>query len=478
MTNKKGLGAFDFFTIGFGAIVGVGWAVTVNSWMTAAGGPLPAAIGFILTSLMILPVALCYAELSPMLPVAGGSVAFAYKAFGKKTAFVSGWAATIAFMAVLPWEAIYINDILAMLIPSVEGGKILYYVLGSPIYLRSLLIGLCCAVVIFLINWFGAKSSAILQKVLCFVLLASIVLTLFFSLLKADIHNLTPVYENVGTGNHNNFFGGALAMLALAPFFLFGFETIPQGIEDAQGDIKQVGKTIAIAMLAACLTYATILVTVGVALPWQETAAMPTPAASNVMATIYPGFLGKFLWAFILVGVLCGLVTTWNAFFIATPRLLLGMSRAGLLPASFAKIHPKYGTPSFALIVCGIASAVGPFLGTSVISTLTSVTSAALLISWFNDVRALIHLRKAEPELLRPYRLPFGKLIATIGAVMCVVLFIMVVVPVFPSYMGHIGMVVLVVWTVLGFIFYKVMDSRSSGVSEEERKAALFARMK
>ena len=71
--EKKGVSVFDFFTIGFGAIVGVGWAVIVNSWMASAGGPIPAALGFLITMLMVLPIAMCYAELCPMIPVAGSS---------------------------------------------------------------------------------------------------------------------------------------------------------------------------------------------------------------------------------------------------------------------------------------------------------------------------------------------------------------------------------------------------------------------
>lgn len=70
--TTKGLSPFDFFTIGFGAIVGVGWALSLNRWMANSGGPIPAAVGYLLVLVMMVPVALCYCELTPMLPVAGG----------------------------------------------------------------------------------------------------------------------------------------------------------------------------------------------------------------------------------------------------------------------------------------------------------------------------------------------------------------------------------------------------------------------
>ncbi|MBO4461514.1 MAG: hypothetical protein J5749_01385 [Lachnospiraceae bacterium] len=111
--NKKGVGALDFFCIGFGAIVGVGWAVSINNWMANCGGPVPAALGYIMALVMMIPIALVYCELVPMLPVAGGGMAFAYKAFGEKISLISGWAAFGAFVSIIPWEAIQITTMLS-----------------------------------------------------------------------------------------------------------------------------------------------------------------------------------------------------------------------------------------------------------------------------------------------------------------------------------------------------------------------------
>ena len=118
--EKKGVSALDFFCIGFGAIVGVGWAVSINNWMVNSGGPVPAAVGYLLCLLIMVPFGLVYAELVPMLPVAGGGSAFAYAAFGEKVSFLSGWAAFGAFVAIIPWEAIQITDVLGYLFPALK----------------------------------------------------------------------------------------------------------------------------------------------------------------------------------------------------------------------------------------------------------------------------------------------------------------------------------------------------------------------
>ena len=87
--EKKGMGAIDFFCIGFGAIVGVGWAVSINGWMSSCGGPVPASLGYLMVLLIMVPFGLVYAELVPLLPVAGGGSAFAYAAFGEKISFLA-----------------------------------------------------------------------------------------------------------------------------------------------------------------------------------------------------------------------------------------------------------------------------------------------------------------------------------------------------------------------------------------------------
>lgn len=104
MEKKKGVSAIDFFCIGFGAIVGVGWAVSINSWMSGSGGPLPAAAGYLVAMILMVPIALCYCELCTMLPVSGGGMAYAFRAFGDRIAFISGWAAFGAFITIIPWR--------------------------------------------------------------------------------------------------------------------------------------------------------------------------------------------------------------------------------------------------------------------------------------------------------------------------------------------------------------------------------------
>ena len=234
--TKKGLGTFDFFCVGFGAIVGVGWAVSLNKWMASAGGPVPAALGYLITLVLMVPVGLCFAELVPMLPVAGGTTAFTYRAFGEKASYVAGWLTLGAFLTLMPWEAIYVVDIASILFPALKAGAPLYVLAGSDIYLGHIVVGTIIALFFFYINYKGADLAAGLQKVLCIFLIGVGVLSMVCGLVKFDVNNLMPVYENIGTSAHNSMFGGMFAILATSPFFLCGFENIPQAVEDAGGE--------------------------------------------------------------------------------------------------------------------------------------------------------------------------------------------------------------------------------------------------
>ncbi len=483
MSNKgektAGIGAFDFFCIGFGAIVGVGWAVSINKWMANCGGPIPAAVGYLIALVMMIPVALCYCELTPMLPVAGGGMAFAYKAFGEKISFISGWAAFGAFVTIIPWEAIYVCDILSILFPVLKAGEPLYVLAETPIYIGNIVLGTLFSLALFGINWKGASASAGVQRILCILLLGAGLLAMIASLIKFNPANFQPIYENVGRGSHNNFMGGAMAILASAPFFLAGFETIPQGVEEASGDISSVGKTVVMSVGLACLFYAALLFCLGGAMPWQDFYGLESPAASNMFKIIYDGGVGTALYVIILLGAVCGLLTTWNGFMMASPRLLMSMARANMVPKIFANQHPKFNTPTVGLISCLILSIAGPFLGMGLIDPLTSFSAAGFVVSWTITSFCVVRLRQTEPNMERPYKIPGGSAMAWFAGIVMAIVLVLLFVPlaVNPVYMGDMAVYLFIAWMVIGIVLYLATAPQRNAIPENERAASLFAKM-
>jgi APA family basic amino acid/polyamine antiporter len=113
------LGGIEYFTLGFGTMVGAGWLVILDDFLRR-GGPLGGALGFTLGALVLLPIGLTYARLVARLPDAGGEVAFAELVFPRSVGFVTGWFVILAYLVVCPWEAVAIGKLLARVAPGLD----------------------------------------------------------------------------------------------------------------------------------------------------------------------------------------------------------------------------------------------------------------------------------------------------------------------------------------------------------------------
>lgn len=472
--EKKGVSALDFFCIGFGAIVGVGWAVSINNWMVNSGGPVPAAVGYLLCLLIMVPFGLVYAELVPMLPVAGGGSAFAYAAFGEKVSFLSGWAAFGAFVAIIPWEAIQITDVLGYLIPGLKVGK-LYTIMESDIYLSTVIIGAIFSILLFLLNKRGLSSAASLQKILCVFLVGAAIIGAIAALVKGDVANLQPMYDNsLKEVTHKSFMGGAFSIITAAAFFLAGFETIPQGVEEAGGDIKSVGKTVVLSVGLACVFYAILLFCFGVGYKWEAFYQLENPAAANMFKIIYSGGAGTFLYWLITVGALAGLFTTWNGFFTASANLLMAMGRSRMIPAFFAK-QDKNGVAINGLYLVLIISLIGPFLGAKMIDTVTCFSATAFVLSWMISSLSLLRLRKTMPNANRPFKLATP--IAVWAGIVGVIFFFGMLFPFTPFYAGKQAVIVFVVYIVIGIVLHLASGGQRKQLSAHERMKNMFGNL-
>ena len=476
-TKKGGIGAFDFFCIGFGAIVGVGWALSVNRWMANSGGALPASMGYIFCLIIMVPVALCYCELVPMMPVAGGGAAFAYKAFGQNVSFISGWAAFGGFVTIVPWEAIYVCDIASILFPVLKSGEPLYVIADSGVYIGHIILGTVFSLLLFYANWRGLVTSAFVQRILTIILIGCGLLAMIVALTKFDPINFQPLYENIGRGSHHSFFGGMMAIMMTAPFFLAGFETIPQGVEDASGTVTSVGKTVVLSVSCACLFYALMLFSMGGAYHWQDFWANGTfgsPAAGLLMLKIFPGGEGTTLYFILLIGAICGMLTTWNGFFLASPRLLMGMARANMIPKVFAKQHPVSKTPTVGLTFVLVLSLLGPFLGMGLVDPLTSFAGAGFVLSWAITSFCVVKLRKSMPDAERPYKIPGGSATAWFAGIVMSIFFVCFFIPGTPVFLESMAIILFIAWMVVGGALYFGSASQRNAIPVEQRVAALF----
>ena len=232
-----------------------------------------------------------------------------------------------------------------------------------------------------------------------------------------------------------------------------------------------------LSIIMACLFYALLLFCIGAAWPWQDFYLnTESPAAANVFAKIFAGSaMGNVMYILLCAGALCGLLTTWNSFFMGTANLMMALARTHMLPFALSKRSAKTGTPVNALIVCLVASIVGPFLGLGLIDPLTTFSAAAYVVSWGLAAFCLIKLRKTEPNLPRPYKIPGGLPMAWFAALSMVAILIMMFIPGTPAYIGGMAVKMFLAWCVVGVAMFLATAPSRNQKSPEERYNNLFA---
>jgi amino acid transporter len=407
---QKGIGKAAMFSLAFGSMIGVGWVTAMGSWLSNAG-PLGAIIAFALGGLLMLAIGFCYAEVTSTLPLSGGEVAYAYKAYGTSKAFIVGWFLVFGYLSVSAFEAVSISKVFSYLIPSFDYLQ-LYSVNGSPIYFSHIALSAVFVLIISSINYTGVKNSARLQVGLTILFISLTFIFVICGMLMGDWKNLNPLFS----GNNSFSISAGIAMvLVTVPFWFVGFDTIPQAAEEAKENIsaKTIGLLIPLSIVAAVSFYILLIISTSIAAPWTEIIDDKLPTAKAFEIATESPFLVKL----ILVTALVGLLTSWNGFFLAGSRVLFAMGRGKIIAPFLGKSHINYKTPYNAVIFSGIVTFVASLMGPGAMLALVNVGSLCIVIAFFGVSASFLTLRKKFPDLHRPYKTAGGRLLGFIGMV-------------------------------------------------------------
>ena len=468
---KKELTLFNFFTIGFGALIGTGWVLLVGDWMVLGGGPVPAMIAFAIGAVFLVPIGMCFGELTAAIPISGGIIEYVDRTFGRKAGFFTGWMLLLGNAPLCPWEAIAISTLLTdrfaefpalAWLRSVK----LYTILGADVYLWPTVIALGFAALVIWLNFRGAGAAAKLSSFLTKALLAGMVLAMGISFATGSPENAMPVFSQVtdaaggASTEATSLLGGIVAVLVMTPFFYAGFDTIPQQAEEASEDIdwKKFGLIPAIALLASGVFYLICIYSFGTLIDWHEFVRSSVPALAVLQR------ISLFFYVAMLVIATLGPLGPMNSFFGASTRLMLAMGRKGMLPESFARIDPASGTPRQALVVMGALTLVGPFLGRNMLVPLTNVASLGFIFACTMAGVACWRLRDTEPDLPRPYRVNGGKFGIGCAVAAGAVIIALMVVPTSPAALSGVEWAITLGWIAIGAVLLALFGSRSSAV--------------
>ena len=457
MTQKKSefnkvLNAWDILVIAFGAMIGWGWVVSTGGWIEK-GGVIGAALGFAIGGIMIFFVGLTYAELTAAMPQCGGEHVFSYWAMGSTGSFICTWMIVLGYVSVACFEDCAFPTIITYLWPGFLKGY-MYTVAGFDIYASWLITAIVIAFLIMMINIIGAKTAAILQTVLTCIIGGAGILLIVASVINGTVDNLDgQIFAGTTTGVNIK---AIIGVAAMSPFYFIGFDVIPQAAEEINVPPKKIGNILILSVVLAVIFYAFVIIAVGFVMNPGDIIASQEATGLVTADAMAAAFNTKIMAKVIIVGGMCGIVTSWNSFLLGGSRAMYSMAESYMIPKFFAKLHPKHKTPVNALILIGILTMLAPFAGRKMLVWISDAGNFGCCFAYCMVALSFMILRKKEPDMPRPYKVPCYKFFGTMAVIMSGFMVAMYCIP------GSGGNLILqewlmvLGWSALGGVFYVV----------------------
>lgn len=419
----------DYFTLGWGTMVGVGWLVVMDDWLLR-GGPLGGILGFVLGGALLLPIGHIYGKLVAAMPDAAGEVAYTASVFPRAVSFATGWMMILAYFIVCPWEAVAVGRIAAYIFPGLNSVE-LYQIAGRPVFLPRLLIGLALTGLLTLMNYRGIRLSATVQNWTSFGTIALFILFVGFGVSKGAPSNFPPLFTHSA-------FVSVLLVMQIVPYFMTGYESVGKAAEEANPGFQARGFSAAIVMaiLVGVLFYAIVIAAVGYVAPWRQLIGN-----GFLTAVAFEHAIGShWIVRTILAAALLSLFKCFNGNFVAASRLVFAMGRRGLIDARAAQVHPVNQTPAVATLCVGLGTAMCMFLGDAILVPITEVGSVASACGWLATCAAYYAMRPAGRE----------RWIAMAGVAVGLAMIFMKVIPRVPGAFSTSEWLALLVWVAIG----------------------------
>lgn len=446
---KKVMSATDILVVAFGAMIGWGWVVASGEWIQGAG-TIGTVIGFIIGGLMIYFVGLTYAELTPAMPRVGGEHVFSHKAFGPTGSFICTWALILSYVGVVCYEAVSLPQIVQFIFPSFAKGY-MYSIAGSDVYATGVIVASLFTIGIIVLNILGIKAASIFQTILTIIIAAVGITLVVASAIKGSPDNLEgQIIVGEGFGSFKNI----LSIAVVAPFFLFGFDVIPQVAEEINVPLKKIAKVLLLSIICAVVFYGLVVFAVGYALNSEEIAKGMEGTGLVTAYAMEKVFNSAVMAKVLIIGGVCGVVTSWNSFLIGGSRAIFSMGESKMIPGRFAKLHKKYKTPTNALLLIGVLSFAAPFFGKQMLVWISNAASMACCLAYMMVSMSFVVLRKKEPELHRPYKVKHYMVVGITASFLSGLMVLLKLIPGSGATLTWQEFIIVGGWTLLGIIFY------------------------
>ncbi|HEV8347627.1 MAG TPA: APC family permease [Vicinamibacterales bacterium] len=432
-----GLSTIEYFTFGFGTMIGVGWVVVMDDWL-ARGGPGGGILGFLIGGLLLFPIAHTYGRLVQRIQDAGAEIAYTERVFPPLVSFFAGWTMVLSYAIVCPWEAVATGNLLVRVFPGLNSYE-LYAIGGTTVYAPRLAVGFALTALIAIVNYRGIKPSGVFQDVMTFGLLTIFAVFTLLGFAKGSTANMQPLFSQPGA------MGPLLSIflvMQIVPYFMTGFESVAKGSEEAKAgfDPRNFTKAIYAALFAGFLFYVIVVAVVTYVYPWREIVS----GHVRTEVAFERAFGSRAIAQLILFGAFLSLLKIFNGNFVAATRMLYAIGRRNLVHPSLGRVHAVHGTPSVAVTMMAVFTLGAAMFGDALLVPVTEVGSLAVGIGWLSACAAyLAHRRPDESGTM-----------AMVGCVVSVAIVLMKIVPGVPGSFTRTEWIAFAAWSALGVLFW------------------------
>jgi APA family basic amino acid/polyamine antiporter len=469
---RRVLGVWQLTAIGIGAIIGVGIFVLAGQQAAVNAGP-AVVVSFLVAGIGSACAALAYAEFSGMIPVTGSAYTYGYAVLGEFFGWIIGWDLILEYALIVAVVAIgwsgYVQALLVQLFgvhlpvflqgaydPANPGSGKVFDVVAAAI-------SLVIAGMLTIKTEWGARANTVIV-VIKVIGVALVIAVGAFYVNPANWHPFVPAVTHVNGATH---FGwtGVLAASSIVFFACFGYDTLTTAAEEAKNPQRDLPRAVLLSLgISMALYLAVSLVLTGMVPYPQLNSAAPVDAAFKAIHL-------DWVRGIINVAAVAGLTSVLFAFMLGAARIWFALSRDGLLPGWFARVHPRHGTPYRPTAILGVFSAlVAGFLPIGEVAELVNIgTLSAFIVICLS----VLILRIRRPDVKRGFRSPALWLVAPVG--MLFSLFLIIGWPWVTD--GHFHLIGglaritidrFIVWLVIGLVVYFGYGIRHSLLARDD----------
>lgn len=428
-TLKRALGKWNLLSLGIGCIIGAGIFVMTGTAAANHAGP-AIVFSFVLAGIACAFAGLCYAELASILPISGSAYTYAYATLGEIFAWTMGWllvseyglaAATVA----VGWSGYvvsFLKDFGVIIPPELTQayGQMITLPDGSQVKALFNLPAFLGVTAVTALLMVGVSESARVNNFIVFVKVSVILAFIAIGAFYIDTSNWDPFIPPQATDPQGEPIPGAygvsgvLRAASIIFFAYVGFEAVSTAAAEAKNPQQDMPFGILGSLVVCTVLYMLVAgILTGVVHYSQLNVADPIAVAVDAIGLGWFAFVVK-------VGAILGLTSVMLVLMYGQTRIFYIMSRDGLLPKLFCKVHPKWHTPYINTLTIGIGIAIAA--GMTPISTLGDLVSLGTLAAFMIVCISVLYLRKSEPDLERPFRTPFVPVLPILGVISCSIL--------------------------------------------------------